>query len=108
MSDATITLLIGVLDTTSNTMCSLLYCVDQHNDEFNLLIDTLKSDDIGKKLIDKNYPLVNYNEINNMEYLHWFVQETMRLYPTATNLTRLSTKENELDGVIVPQGTYIL
>lgn len=42
-----------------------------------------------------------------MEYLDMVINESMRLYPIATRLERISKASVEIDGVTIPKGTAI-
>uniref|UniRef100_A0A8C8UNF6 unspecific monooxygenase n=2 Tax=Peromyscus maniculatus bairdii TaxID=230844 RepID=A0A8C8UNF6_PERMB len=43
-----------------------------------------------------------------MEYLDMMVNETLRLYPIANRLERVSKKDVEINGVFIPKGTIVM
>ncbi|XP_037054358.1 cytochrome P450 3A13-like isoform X1 [Peromyscus leucopus] len=49
-----------------------------------------------------------YEALVKMEYLDMVVNETMRLYPVATRVNRLSKKDAEINGVFIPKGTVVV
>ena len=101
-------LLFAALDTTSHSMTSLLYCTAEYDEEYQLLKEYLFNDDIGKKLIDPNYEISDINEIDTSSPLHWFVQESTRLFPAAFANARQITKDCVVEGTCVKAGTIVL
>uniref|UniRef100_A0AAQ5XSU7 Cytochrome P450 3A n=1 Tax=Amphiprion ocellaris TaxID=80972 RepID=A0AAQ5XSU7_AMPOC len=64
-----------------------------------------------QKEIDETFPekvRPNYDGLMQMEYLDMVVNESMRLYPIATRLERVSKTSVEVNGVTVPKGTTIM
>ncbi|XP_036028240.1 cytochrome P450 3A13-like [Onychomys torridus] len=49
-----------------------------------------------------------YESLVEMEYLDMVVNETMRLYPVANRVNRLSKKDAEINGVLIPKGTVVV
>ena len=43
-----------------------------------------------------------------MEYLDMVLSETLRLYPIANRLERVSKKDVEIDGVFIPKGSTVM
>lgn len=50
---------------------------------------------------------VTYDALMEMEYLDMVVNESLRLYPIATRLDRVSKKDVEINGVFIPKGTVV-
>ncbi|XP_028719508.1 cytochrome P450 3A25-like [Peromyscus leucopus] len=44
----------------------------------------------------------------DMEYLDMVVNETLRLYPAANRLERISKKDVQINGVFIPKGTVVM
>ncbi|XP_076416789.1 lithocholate 6-beta-hydroxylase-like [Peromyscus maniculatus bairdii] len=69
---------------------------------------------VQKKLQDEidralpNKAPVTYDALMNMEYLDMVVNETLRLYPAANRLERISKKDVEINGVFIPKGTVVM
>ena len=43
----------------------------------------------------------------DMQYLDMVVNESLRLYPIASRLERVSKKDVEINGVFIPKGTVV-
>ena len=43
-----------------------------------------------------------------MEYLDMVLSETLRLYPIASRLERVSKKDVEINGVFIPKGSLVM
>ncbi|XP_076417023.1 cytochrome P450 3A25-like [Peromyscus maniculatus bairdii] len=69
---------------------------------------------VQKKLQDEidralpNKAPATYDALMNMEYLDMVVNETLRLYPAANRLERISKKDVEINGVFIPKGTVVM
>ncbi|XP_076416987.1 cytochrome P450 3A25-like isoform X2 [Peromyscus maniculatus bairdii] len=69
---------------------------------------------VQKKLQDEidralpNKAPVTYDALMDMEYLDMVVNETLRLYPAANRLERISKKDVEINGVFIPKGTVVM
>lgn len=48
-----------------------------------------------------------YEALMQMEYLEMVINESMRLYPIANRLERVSKASVEIEGVTIPKGTVI-
>ncbi|KAH0508247.1 Cytochrome P450 3A25 [Microtus ochrogaster] len=51
---------------------------------------------------------VTYDALMDTEYLDMVVNETLRLYPAASRLDRISKKDVEINGVFIPKGTVVM
>ncbi|XP_076416756.1 LOW QUALITY PROTEIN: cytochrome P450 3A13-like [Peromyscus maniculatus bairdii] len=49
-----------------------------------------------------------YEALVEMEYLDMVLNESMRIYPVATRVNRLSEKDAEINGVFIPKGTEVV
>ena len=61
--------------------------------------------EIYEVLGDKEEP--SYDEIIGMEYLDMCINEVLRLYPPATRLERICTKDWEWNGIKIDKGTIV-
>ncbi|CAJ1085078.1 cytochrome P450 3A40-like [Xyrichtys novacula] len=70
--------------------------------------------DIQKKLqeeIDETFPgkvRPDYEALMQMEYLDMVINESMRLYPIANRLERVSKTSVEVNGITIPKGTTVM
>ncbi|XP_022059754.1 cytochrome P450 3A27-like [Acanthochromis polyacanthus] len=64
-----------------------------------------------QKEIDETFPekvRPTYDALMQMEYLDMVVNESMRLYPIANRLERMSKTSVEVNGVTIPKGTTVM
>ncbi|KAM0362590.1 hypothetical protein ACHAP4_001338 [Fusarium culmorum] len=59
------------------------------------------------KTLDDNCPMVSFNDIDKLPYLHNFVREVLRLYCAVAMAPRQATEDVEIEGVIIPKGTVV-
>ena len=60
------------------------------------------------KLVPSSQAPVTYDALMDMEYLDMVVNETLRLYPIANRLERVSKKDVEINGMFIPKGTIVM
>ncbi|KAL0270232.1 UNVERIFIED_CONTAM: hypothetical protein PYX00_007703 [Menopon gallinae] len=62
-----------------------------------------------KRVINKYNGSITYEGLTEMEFLGRIVEETLRKYPPASNLSRICTKEYKLPGtdIVIEKGTQI-
>ncbi|XP_029291497.1 cytochrome P450 3A40-like [Cottoperca gobio] len=64
-----------------------------------------------QKEIDETFPekdRPSYEAVMQMEYLDMVINETMRLYPIANRLERVSKSSVDINGVTIPKGTVVM
>nr|XP_042124325.1 cytochrome P450 3A9-like isoform X3 [Peromyscus maniculatus bairdii] len=96
-----ITFMSAGYETTSTTLSFITYLLAIHPNVQKKLqheIDTVLP----------NKAPATYEALVEMEYLDMVVNETMRLYPVATRINRLSKKDAEINGVFIPKGTQVV
>lgn len=94
-------LIIAAADTTSHATQWALYSLAKNPECQEKLVEQ----------INQNVPkgeIVTDEHIEKIPYLLWVVRETLRLYPIAPFLTRISTKDYNLGGYNIPAGTLVL
>jgi cytochrome P450 len=100
LTDTLLSLLFAGYETTAATLTYAIYLISQHANVEQHCLEEIEqqasqdSDTIQKK--PEDYP-----------YLQAVLMETLRLYPPAISTTRSLEKELVLDGIPVPEGTYL-
>ena len=51
---------------------------------------------------------ITWNDINNLEYIHWVFKETLRMLPVAPASCRIVQEETVIDGIRLPAGSPIM
>jgi cytochrome P450 len=51
---------------------------------------------------------VTFEDLPQLSYANWVIKETMRLYPTVTDVSREATEDCEIGGFQVPKGTTLV
>ncbi|CAH7275343.1 LOC101831958 [Phodopus roborovskii] len=101
MAAQTIIFIFAGYEATSTSISFLLYELATHPDMQKKL-----QDEIDRALPNK--APVTYEALMDMEYLDMVVNETLRLYPIANRLERISKKDVEINGVFIPKGTVVM
>ncbi|XP_041603062.1 cytochrome P450 3A12-like isoform X2 [Vulpes lagopus] len=93
--------IFGGYETTSTSLCLLLYELATHPDVQQKL----------QKEIDATFPnkaAPTYDTLVQMEYLDMVLNESLRLYPITGRLVRVCKKDVEIGGVFIPKGTVVM
>ncbi|KAM4631816.1 cytochrome P450 3A9-like [Discoglossus pictus] len=93
--------IVAGYETTSTGLSYLLYNLATHPD-----VQKKLQDEIDQSLPNKASP--TYDILMQMEYLDMVIQETLRLYPPAGRLERVSKENVEINGVTIPKGTVTM
>ncbi|XP_006997398.3 cytochrome P450 3A25 [Peromyscus maniculatus bairdii] len=101
MAAQTIIFIFAGYDATSTSICFMMYELATHPD-----VQKKLQDEIDRTLPNKSP--VTYDALMDMEYLDMMVNETLRLYPIANRLERVSKKDVEINGVFIPKGTIVM
>ncbi|XP_012975873.1 cytochrome P450 3A25-like [Mesocricetus auratus] len=88
-------------EATSTSITFIMYTLATHPD-----VQKKLQDEIDRALPSK--APVTYDALMDMEYLDTVVNETLRLYPVASRLERMSKKDVEINGVFIPKGTAVM
>lgn len=100
LRDEAVNLFLAGQDTTINTLIWFFYLIGKHEDIHQLITDEV--------LLHLSEPLTPENLLK-LTYTKAAVQETLRLYPAATALTRQPVVDDfELDGRRISRDTTIL
>ncbi|XP_014208635.1 probable cytochrome P450 49a1 [Copidosoma floridanum] len=92
--------LVGI-DTTSNSVASILYQMAQHPDKQDLLYEELK-----RVLPADGH--VETGHIDQLKYLKACVRETQRMYPVVIGNGRCMTNDTVIGGYQVPKGVHVV
>lgn len=87
-------------ETSSSTMGFTAYLLATHPN-----IQQILQQEIDETFPNKGKP--TYEALMQMEYLEMVINESMRLYPIANRLERVSKTSVEIEGVTIPKGTVI-
>ncbi|XP_075828910.1 cytochrome P450 3A25 [Microtus pennsylvanicus] len=97
----TVVFIFAGYDATSTSISFIMYELATHPD-----VQKKLQDEIDRALPNK--APVTYDALMDMEYLDMVVNETLRLYPIANRLERVSKKDVEINGVFIPKGTIVM
>ena len=50
---------------------------------------------------------LEYDDLKELKYTQWCIQEAMRLYPPVPQILRTTTTDTEIEGCIFPKGTMV-
>ncbi len=98
--DHILTFLAAGHETTANALVWAFYLLSQHTQVRAKLQDELRN------VLNGRVPTVE--DLAQMPYLNWVLDETLRLYPPAWFQARFVAQECEIDGVRLPVGTLLM
>ena len=87
-------------DTTTSGISWTLYCLAKYPEHQEKIRAEVRNVLMGREWLD-------YDDLKELKYTQWCIKEAMRLYPPVPGFFRKLSKDTELDGVVVPQGTSI-
>ncbi|CAG8558665.1 1975_t:CDS:2, partial [Paraglomus occultum] len=93
---------IAGTDTSSNLICSVMYCIIKHPEVKKRLrdeLDTVLGTDPAR--------LISHEDLNKLEYTKAVIQEVSRLYPVAPIISRLPDKDDVISGYPIKSGELI-
>uniref|UniRef100_A0A8C5QDU9 Cytochrome P450 n=1 Tax=Leptobrachium leishanense TaxID=445787 RepID=A0A8C5QDU9_9ANUR len=88
-------------ETTSLSLSYLFHSLATHPD-----VQQRLQEEIDSYLPNKATP--TYDILLEMEYLDMVIHETLRMYPPAGRIERVSKQNFEINGVIIPKGTVTM
>jgi cytochrome P450 len=98
--DECLTLFLAGHETTANAMTWTWYLLSQNPDAEAKLLDELETALAGRP--------PTFDDLPNLKYTEAVVAESMRLFPPAWTIGRLSIEEHEFLGYRIPKGSLIL
>ncbi len=87
-------------DTTTSGMSWTLYCLAQHPEHQVKIREEVRS-----VLKDREY--LECEDLKHLNYTTWCIKEAMRLYPPVFMFSRITSKDIQLGGYTIPEGTNI-
>jgi cytochrome P450 family 3 subfamily A len=99
LAQAILFLLAGY-ETTASTLTLITYNLACHPEIQEKLIEEVD------KCIERHGG-VNYESVFDNEYLDMVIEETMRMYPPATRIDRVCSKDFEFEGIKIPKGQLV-
>ncbi|XP_077975714.1 cytochrome P450 3A29-like isoform X1 [Styela clava] len=97
-----VTMLLAGYDTTSIAMANLIYNLAQYQDVQEKL--HLEIDEVFRKK-DGN---LDYDSVNELNFLELCINESIRLYPPIAKTTRVAKKEINIHGLTIPAGMLMV
>lgn len=98
IANALVVLMAGY-DTTATTLTWMCYLLAKNKDVQKKLVDAI---DIA---VGQEEP--SYENVMNIDYLDWFLSETLRLYPAANRTGRDAYVDTEVCGTYIPAGLSV-
>ncbi|XP_023052980.1 cytochrome P450 3A43 isoform X4 [Piliocolobus tephrosceles] len=96
-----IIIIFAAYDTTSTTLPFIMYELATHPDVQQKLQEEIDA-------VLPNKAPVTYDALVQMEYLDIVVNETLRLFPVVSRVTRVCKKDIEINGVFIPKGLAVM
>jgi cytochrome P450 len=100
LRDEVLTMLLAGHDTTALTLTYTWYLLSQHPEARERVHEELAD------VIGGDRPTMD--DVRDLEYLEWVIDESIRLYPPVYTLFREPTADVELSGYAVPEGTALM
>lgn len=91
-------LLFAAHDTTTSTLCSIIYMLAKHPHWQDVLVEEMKS-------LDKDG--LDYDDLGKMEKTGWVFRETLRMRPALTTFPRRTIKDVQYQGYTLPKNTLV-
>ncbi|WP_323773303.1 cytochrome P450 [Alcanivorax sp.] len=91
-------LLFAAHDTTTSTLCSIIYMLAKHPHWQDVLVEEMKS-------LDKDG--LDYDDLGKMEKTGWVFRETLRMRPALTTFPRRTVKDVQYQGYTLPKNTLV-
>ncbi|EKF75518.1 cytochrome P450 [Alcanivorax hongdengensis A-11-3] len=91
-------LLFAAHDTTTSTLCSIIYMLARHTEWQETLAEEMAS--LGKDALD-------YDDLGKLEKTGWVFRETLRMRPPLTTFPRRTVKDVTWQGYTLPKNTLV-
>ena len=91
-------LLFAAHDTTTSTLCSVIYMLAKHPEWQDILFEEMQS-------LDKD--ALDYDDLGKLEKTGWIFKETLRMRPPLTTFPRRTVKDVTFQGYTLPRNTLV-
>ncbi|MCG8394005.1 MAG: cytochrome P450 [Pseudomonadales bacterium] len=91
-------LLFAAHDTTTSTLCSIIYMLAKHPEWQDMLAEEMQG--LGKATLD-------YDDLGKLEKTGWVFRETLRMRPPLTTFPRRTVRDVEYQGYTLPKNTLV-
>ncbi len=91
-------LLFAAHDTTTSTLCSVLYMLAKHPEWQDIL---------HQEMQDMNKDALEYDDLAKLEKTGWVFKETLRMRPPLTTFPRRTVKDVTFKGHTLPRNTLV-
>jgi cytochrome P450 len=98
--DEAMTIFLAGHETTANALTWTWYLLSQHED-----VEAKLHEELDQLLAGR---LPEMDDVARLKYTEMVLTEAMRLYPPAWAIGRLATKDHEIGGYVVPDGSLVL
>lgn len=98
--DESFVLFVAGHETTANALCWILYLLSKHPEA----IEKIRIE--HQEILQGNKP--SFKDLPQLRYLSQVINESMRLYPPAWITDRTAIKEDEINGLPIPQNTMLV
>ena len=99
LRDEVMTLLLAGHETTANTLSWTWYLLSQNQGAEQRLQEELK------RVLNGRTPTMD--DLAELEYTRWVIQESLRLYPPAWMISRKAINDDEFNGYLIPADAIV-
>ncbi|CAG8791144.1 10543_t:CDS:1, partial [Racocetra persica] len=92
----------GGLDTTSNSLSYIIFYLAKHRDVYLKMRQEVL--DVYGTL---NNPVLTLESAGKLKYIEAVIYESIRMFPTVSNIPRAATEDIEFDGFIIKTDTTV-
>lgn len=99
LRDEVMTLILAGHETTANALSWAFYLLSQNPDVRDRMHEEVT------RVLGNRTP--TFEDVRNLEYTGWVLQEAMRLYPPVWVFERTALSDDEIDGFRIPKGAGV-
>ncbi|CAH1763670.1 13620_t:CDS:2, partial [Entrophospora sp. SA101] len=102
VGDTMIEIISEGIDSPSNALGSILYCVGNNPDVEQRIIEEIETV-LGNKS-DSN---ITHEDLNKLEYIEAVIKEVLRIRPATATISRFSANSDQIDEYTIPASTQL-